>query len=86
MFGFLCRLASNSKHCQEITNIHDNKNTNNTCLEFLADVWTIASTTRKYQTHIDGLCLALCADSLTTTSTAREFQTYMMSKALISYA
>ena len=54
MFGFLCRLADNNKHCKEIPNIHDDKNTYNLCLENLADLLTTASslqrcTAREYQ-------------------------------------
>ena len=57
MFGFLCRLADNNKHCKGIPNIHDVKNTYNLCLEILADLLTTASslqccTAREYQTYM----------------------------------
>ena len=80
MFGFLCRLADNNKHCKEIPNIHDDKNTYNLCLEILADLLTTASslqccTARKYQTYmvsnaiVGYVCLAFCADLLKTANT-----------------
>ena len=57
MFGVLCRLADNNKHCKEIPNIHDDKNTYKLCSENLADLLTTASslqccTAREYQTYM----------------------------------
>ena len=53
MFGFLCRLADNNKHCKETPNIYDDKNTYNLCSGNLVDLLTTASslqccTTREY--------------------------------------